>query len=163
TGGGSCAVVGGSQSTPPPGSPGAIRTLEQFMTALKAEFKPADYNFELRSKLQKLYQKKLSVREHTTQFRKLSLLLNETNQKDITHLYITHLNKDIAWEVIRSRANNLGEAAIHAQNIEDMMCRMGMHKDNNSNQNVQQEKKRVQQPVPTPYPMYHYGMPMELD
>src|SRR5271168_3839338 len=58
----------------------ALANWAAFETELKREFEPQDYTFEIRTKLQKLYQNKNTVQVFTTEFRKLMTLLTGVSQ-----------------------------------------------------------------------------------
>jgi Ty3 transposon capsid-like protein len=148
------------------GNQPAIATVDAFVVALKLEFKPEDYDFELCQQLLKLYQNKSTVREYTQEFCKISILLKETHVKDVIHLYVMHLNKDISWEVMRNFPTSLAQAVQFATRAEDMMRRMGFGPRDGRKDKGKKREDNKPTPWTTDFPGFGYGngsTPMELD
>ena len=80
---------------------GDIATWNAFKLELQEEFEPKDYTFDIRTKMNKLFQNKKSVSEYTMEFRKLSILLPKANDDELVHRYLSHLNPDLANDVMR--------------------------------------------------------------
>src|SRR5262249_42883274 len=109
-----------------------------------------------------------SVRDFTQEFQKISLLLKETHVKDILHLYTTHLNRDIGWEVMRNHPTNLGQAVMFPTKAKDMMHQMGFREGSHKKEKKKEKEKET--PWPFTFPNSGYGngygsgpVPMELD
>jgi Ty3 transposon capsid-like protein len=145
-----------------------VTTVEEFLEAIWLEFELRDYDFELRQKLLKLYQNQLSVREYTQAFRQISCLLKDTHVKDIMHIYITHLSKDLGWEVMRNNPTDLGSAVQYATRAEDMMRRMGFNPRNGKKRDEKKKKEKEDYGKNPNWQSTYFGYgnnatPMDLD
>jgi hypothetical protein len=105
-----------------------IETWERFKTALKDEFEPKEFQYELRSQLNRLYQNKKTVAEYATAFRKIIIMLENASSSELIHHFIDHLNADIALNVIDKNPTTLADAITRAQQVEDNLRRYGGRK-----------------------------------
>jgi hypothetical protein len=105
------------------GTVAALANWAMFETELKHKFEPRDFTFEVRTKIHKLFQNKKNVQEFTFDFRKLSILITDMMHSEIVHTYVTHLNYDIATEVMWKNPATLVEAITEAQHAEDLLRR----------------------------------------
>src|SRR5215469_8647477 len=86
-------------------------------------------------KLLRLRQGNLTISAYSAEFHKITIMISDIHDAEAKHLFIEHLNKDIALHVVDKNRTTLADAIAKAQNAEDFMHwygdqKIGDKKDN---------------------------------
>ena len=132
----------------------------QFEAAFRRKFIPHDYQFELRSKLLRIYQNNKSVQEFIAEFQKITILMVELSVREEIHTFITHLRPELGREVNRHHPVDMETAIELAQAAEELENRY----DRKKRPQQQQDKgKKKEQDWQKDWNSYFGTDPMDLD